>query len=303
MKILILHQPWPMGNYKLNVQVGAYLSNLGHEVYTVEQLNGREPSPEYVDQIVNFGFDLVYFEMLDHQTFNIVEKLSCKKVLLQASGGILGSYDAITDYYGKWYDSILTNSLLMHNKFKKLGIPSVHFEFYFSPIPEDEKQYDEKYAKQCVFLGMGFNRLSDPQYELERSLYFREQSFDFNVYGNGWGTFQHYRGLLPPDDIGKLYSSATSAIGIIAKGQREHGMINNRYSEIASCGCPLISFNYGSIDWFGAEKFINFIDNHTDLQELVMKIHEDEYKEKALEFQKFMKIKSEEFFEKLLTLL
>lgn len=303
MKILIFHQPWPMGNYKLNVQVGAYLSKLGHEVYTIEQLNGREPTPEYVDQLVNFGFDLAYFEMLDHQTFSIVEKLKCKKVLLHASGGVLGDYDAIINYHGKWYDSILTNSVKMYNKFKKLNIPSVHFEFYFSPITEEEKKYDSKYANQSVFLGMGFNRLTDPQYELERKLFFREQTFDLSIFGNGWGNFKYYRGLLPAEDIGKLYSSATSAIGIIAKGQREHGMINNRYSEIASCACPLISYKYETIDWFGADKYINFIDSHSHLQEVVKNIQKDEYKAKALDFQNFMKIKSEEFFKKLVYLL
>lgn len=303
MKILIFHQPWPMGNYKLNVQVGAYLSNLGHEVYTIEQLNGRKPDQEYIDQLVNFGFDLAYFEMLDHETFAIVEKLKCKKILLQASGGVLGDYDAIIDYHGKWYDSILTNSSQMYSKFKAKDIPTEHFEFYFSPITEEEKQFDPQYAKQCVFLGMGFNRLVDPQYELERNLFFRDQTFDFNIFGNGWDGFKYYRGLLPPLDIGKLYSSATSAIGIIAKGQREHGMINNRYSEIASCGCPLISYKYETIDWFGADKYINFISSHSELQELVINIHQDEYKSKALDFQEFMKVKSEEFFQKIISLL
>ena len=298
MKILILHQPWPMGNYKLNTEIGRYLSNLGHEVYAIEQLNGRKPTQEYVDQLVNFGFDVAYFEMLDFETFSIVEKLKCKKILLQASGGVLGDYDSIVDYYGKWYDVILTNSIRMDKKFKKLNIPSQHFEFYFSPIPEGEKQKVAKYADRCVFLGMGFNRLTDPQYELERELFFRSHKFNFSIYGNGWNGFQYHRGILPPDDIGKLYTSATSAIGIIAKGQREQGMINNRYSEIASCACPLISYKYETIDWFGADKYINFISSHTELEELVKVIDKPEYRSKALEFQKFINNKSSEFLDK-----
>ena len=44
---------------------------------------------------------------------------------------------------------------------------------------------------------MGFNRLTDPQYSLERELYFHDKDFDFNVYGNGWDGFKHWRGLLP----------------------------------------------------------------------------------------------------------
>ena len=48
MKVLVFHQPWPMGNYKLNVAVADKLESQGHEVYALEQLNGRPATQEYI---------------------------------------------------------------------------------------------------------------------------------------------------------------------------------------------------------------------------------------------------------------
>lgn len=301
MKILVFHQPYPMGNYKLNQIIAEYFESKGHEVYVLEQLNGRPATEEYIQQIIDLDLDLCYYEMLDIETFKIVERLKCQKILLQASGGVLGKYDKIIDYKGKWYDKILTNSLIMESKFKQNNIPTQHFKFYHSAILEDEKQYKQEYNHSCVFLGMGFNRLVDPQYDLERQLYFSEQEFNFNVYGNGWQGFKYWQGLLPPNDIGALYSSAKCAVGIIAKGQREHGMINNRYTEIASCGCPLISYNYNTIDWFGAEKFVHFIKNKQELKNTVLDINNNpkKYSSNSEDFKMFMKKQTQEFYNNL----
>ena len=305
MKVLVFHQPWPMGNYKLNVAVADKLESQGHEVYALEQLNGRPATQEYIQQIVDLEFDLVYYEMLDHETFKIVEQLKCQRILLHASGGVLIEYDKILDYKGKWYDKILTSSKIMYEKFKKAGIPCEHYHYYHSAIKEEEKIRDEKYNHDCVFLGMGFNRLTDPQYKLERDLYFHEKKFDFNVYGNGWDGFTQWRGLLPPLDIGKLYSSAKSGIAIIAKGQREHGMINNRYTEMAVCGIPIITYNYDTIDWYGAESYLNFISSTSELDIMVTNIkhHPENYIDASDELQKFMLQKDKEFFERLNSLI
>ena len=301
MRILVFHQPWPMGNYKLNIAVADRLESDGHEVYALEQLNGQLPTDEYVEQILNMDFDLVYYEMLDKETFKIVEQMKCQKILLHASGGVLVDYDAILDYKGKWYDKIFTGSKIMLEKFQKSGIVSKHYQYYHSAIKEDEKQFESRYSHECVFLGMGFNRLTDSQYSLERDIFFKQQSFDFGVYGNGWNDFPHSKGLLPPLDIGKLYSSAKCAVGIIAKGQREHGMINNRYTEMSVCECPIITYDYETIDWYGAEKYMNFVRSTSELQEMVVDINNnyEKYKIKSIELNKFMIKKDKEFFEKL----
>jgi hypothetical protein len=301
MKILVFHQPYPMGNYKLNQVIAEYFQSNDHEVYILEQLNGRIATEDYIQQILDLDLDLCYYEMLDIETFKIVERLKCQKILLQASGGVLGDYNKIIDYKGKWYDKILTNSLIMESKFKQNNIPTQHFKFYHSAINENEKIYKSEYNHDCVFLGMGFNRLSDPQYDLERQLYFTNQEFDFNVYGNGWDSFPYWKGLLPPNDIGSLYTSAKCAIGIIAKEQRKHGMINNRYTEVASCGCPLISYNYPTINWFGADKFIHFIENKSELKDIVLKINNnyEEYKNISNNFKLFMEEQTLEFYNNL----
>jgi hypothetical protein len=292
-----------MGNYKLNEEVAKFFKSLGHETYLLEQLNGNPASDEYIQALIDEEFDLIYFEMLDLETFKVVEKLKGEKILLQASAGVLGEYEKILEYKNTWYNKILTNSLYMAEVFKNNNIPTQHFEYYFSPIQVSEKVFVQQYNNQCSFLGMGFNRLSSPDYELERQLFFRKQEFHFSIYGSGWAGIEHWRGLLPPYDIGKLYTSTKSAIGIIAKGQREKGMINNRYSEIASCGTPIISYNYDTVDWFGGEKFINFISSQEELKEKVKDIitHPDEYVEQKAGLKNFIEIKSTEFFQKLST--
>lgn len=294
-----------MGNYKLNEEVAKYFKKQGHETYLLEQLNGNAASDEYIQALIEEDFDLIYFEMLDFETFKVVEKLKGEKILLQASGGVLGEYEKILEYKGIWYDKIFTNSLYMFDLFKKNNIPSEHFEYYFSPIQDSEKVFVEQYNNQCSFLGMGFNRLSSPDYELERQIFFRKQEFHFAIYGSGWSGIEHWRGLLPPYDIGNLYTSTQSAIGIIAKGQREKGMINNRYSEIGSCGTPIISYNYDTVDWFGGEQYINFISSQKELKQKVIDIvnNPDKYQEQNQGLRNFMEVKSTEFFQKLSSLI
>ena len=294
-----------MGNYKLNEEVAKYFKKQGHETYLLEQLNGNAASDEYIQALIEEDFDLIYFEMLDFETFKVVEKLKGEKILLQASGGVLGEYEKILEYKGIWYDKIFTNSLYMFDLFKKNNIPSEHFEYYFSPIQDSEKVFVEQYNNQCSFLGMGFNRLSSPDYELERQIFFRKQEFHFAIYGSGWSGIEHWRGLLPPYDIGNLYTSTQSAIGIIAKGQREKGMINNRYSEIGSCGTPIISYNYDTVDWFGGEQYINFISSQKELKQKVIDIvnNPDKYQEQKQGLRNFMEVKSTEFFQKLSSLI
>jgi hypothetical protein len=144
---------------------------------------------------------------------------------------------------------------------------------------------------------MGFARVNDKHYESERNLFFEGiPNIKFAIYGNGWPNLPHYRGLLPPDGIGKLYSSARSAIGIIGSGQRSMGMINNRYTEMMYCGVPIFSLNYNTIDWFGGNEYINFIENKNDIVQL---LKSDTLKTKAKESKKFIRQKHQDFFDKL----
>ena len=76
MKILVIHQPYPMGNYKLNEYISNYFSKKGHETYLLQQLNGMKPDDEYIEQILNLNPDLIYFEMVDFETFKMIEQMN-----------------------------------------------------------------------------------------------------------------------------------------------------------------------------------------------------------------------------------
>ena len=135
-----------------------------------------------------------------------------------------------------------------------------------------------------------------------------EQSFllivdtgvDFKIYGNGWPNWPEYKGVLPSEDIGKLYTSAKSGIAIIAPAQRDMGMINNRYSEMGYCELPITTYKY-DLDWFGAEKYLNFVENkeeaYTTIKDMIG--NPSKYKSKSVELKKFVQNKTNEFFEKL----
>lgn len=301
MTIIVFHQPYPQGNYKLNEYVATYLKSQGHTVYLLEQLNGIPYTYEFVEQIRSVKPDVLYFEMLDKETFKAVEQIDCKKVLLYASRGILPNFEEIINYNKKWFTHIYTNSLSLYKLFKSKNIPSEHFEYYFSCLNESDCIFDSSYEHDCVFLGMGFARVNDKHYNQERNLFFNGIPYiDFAIYGNGWPSLPYYKGLLPPNDIGKLYSSARSAIGIIGSGQRSMGMINNRYTEMLYCGIPIFSIKYPTINWFGGEEYINFVSNSSDIPEL---LNSSELKSKTIQSTQFIKQKHKDFFTKLSNLL
>lgn len=297
MKIIVFHQPYPQGNYKLNEYVAKHLKEQGHTVYLLQQLNGITCTEEFVEEIKSVQPDVLYFEMLDKETFKAVEQLDCKKVLVYASRGILPNFEEIVNYYGKWFTHIYTNSYNLHKIFKSKNIPSEHFEYYFSCLTDSDCSFSNAYNHDCVFLGMGFARVNDTHYDKERNLFFHGiQNIDFAIYGNGWPSLPHYKGLLPPDDIGKLYSSARSAIGIIGSGQRSMGMINNRYTEMMYCGIPIFSLKYPTIDWFGGEEFINFV---TDKNDIINLLNNPTLKSNAIKSTHFIRNKHRDFFTKL----
>ena len=301
MKIIVFHQPFPMGNYKVNEIIANHLSKK-HEVYLLQQLNGATPDIDYVTQIKELNPDLIYFEMLDKETFNIVESLDCEKILLQASNGILTNYEDIFDYHGKWYTKVLTNSKYMYDKFNKKGITTEYFKYLPSVLNDSDLVFDEKYNHDSVFLGMGFQRMSSESYRKDREIFFSNfDGIDFKIYGNGWPNFPHCGGVLPADDIGKLYYSAKSAFGLIGETQRTHGQINNRYTEMAYAEVPIITQNYETIDWFGAENYLNFVESREEAQQTINNIlnNPDVYKSKSKKLKKFIVKKHNEFMDKL----
>tara|TARA_R110001592_G_scaffold302394_1_gene574310 strand:- start:158 stop:1081 length:924 start_codon:yes stop_codon:yes gene_type:complete len=301
MKVIVFHQPFPMGNYKICTVIAKKIAEQGHEVYSLQQLNGVVPNDEYVQQIIDLNPDVVYSEMLDAETFKIVEKLNCKKILTYCSKGILPEWDSILDYKNTWYTDIMTNSKVMEKIFKDNNIPVNRFELLPNTIYKDEKIYTREYDHDCVFLGMGFNRLSSDDYKLERELFFSGiGDLDYKIYGNGWPQGTMFGGILPANDIGKLYTSSKTGLAIIAKGQRDHGMINNRYVEMAYCGLPIVTYKY-DIDWLGFDKYLYFTDSKSKTLDLVMEIilNKDKYQNNLDEATHFINKKTDEFYDKL----
>jgi len=85
MRILIIHQPYPMGNYKLSETLGKKLHEKGHEVILLHQLNmskiDAKHAEEYKNSIDEMDPDVIYYEMLDAATFDIIKILILEKLL------------------------------------------------------------------------------------------------------------------------------------------------------------------------------------------------------------------------------
>lgn len=303
MRILIIHQPYPMGNYKLSETLGKKLHEKGHEVILLHQLNmskiDAKHAEKYKNSIDEIDPDVIYYEMLDAATFDIIKNVKCRnRILCATSNGILG-YEGIIKGWGVYYDKIITNSKKMYDELFT-NVCAEHFEYYFLAIEDSELVYNPKYDKKNVFLGMGFNRLTDDSYKLERDIFFSEQNDVISIYGNGWSNHKNWIELLPPNDIGSLYKSAKSAVAIIGKGQRELGMINNRYSEIAFSKCPIITYPY-DINFYGAAAFMNFASSPSEHHKVVSDItrNPDKYHYKCNLFRDFIVNQDNVFYQKL----
>ena len=63
MKVIVFHQPFPMGNYQVCTVIAEKIAKQGHDVYSLQQLNGEVPDEEYVQQIIDLEPDVIYYEM------------------------------------------------------------------------------------------------------------------------------------------------------------------------------------------------------------------------------------------------
>lgn len=298
MRILFLHQPFPMGNYKLIPYIAEYYTRHGHVVYTLQQLNGAVATDEYIQTIQNAKFDVIYYEMLDNETFKVVSQLTdSKRILCYASKGIFDNFEDILQYHKTYYDVVYTNSKQMHQQFLNHNIESEFFEYYPAPIELSDAVPSKIYSYNCVYLGGGFQRLTKPEYSREQELIYNNT--DITIFGNGWPATSNYKGVLPANDIGKLYSSCRSAIATIEPSQRSMGMINNRYSEIFKVGNKLLSIDYPEIDFYGGEEFITFVNSRDDIKTAITDI-DPKTKQRQLEF---ILDKEQKFFDTLTNLL
>lgn len=243
--------------------IGKQLHKQGHEVFGLQQLNGAPATREFLEQIQQENFDIVYYEMLDIETFKIISELkNCTRILCYASKGIFKTFEDILKYPSQLYDKVLTNSRTMYNEFSKLGIECEHFRYYPAPLEENEIRIKDEYKFDFVYLGGGFTRLFSNEHLKEREVIYSNELVA--KFGDGWENVPNYQGVLPPEDIGSLYASSKVSLATIEPSQRSMGMINNRYSEIMKAGGKIFSIDYPEMDFFGAEEFITFV-NSSDL--------------------------------------
>lgn len=81
--------------------------------------------------------------------------------------------------------------------------------------------------------------------------------FDFQLWGKGW-RFSRFRGfhkgLLPKDDIPRLYASAGVVLGMTERRQQDQGMINNRVFEALGCGATFVADHFPALEAFFGER-------------------------------------------------
>jgi hypothetical protein len=145
-------------------------------------------------------------------------------------------------------DGIMTNSRRVNNHFEALGIPSLMVPlavdpgaFPFIPIPPTPLQ-----EMKVVYVGTA-GALSIKAGLAQMLI--EAIPWGLDIYGKGWDSApapfsQHWRGVLPQEDLAHVYGNALAVLGVTMDGQREWGCYNNRVFEALSTGSALIS------DWF-----------------------------------------------------
>ena len=104
------------------------------------------------------------------------------------------------------------------------------------------REPDERYSHQVVYLGMYHHQKSD---RIIKRLLSEAIPFGLAIYGHGWEKHKilknYWQGILPVEDISRLYSSANIVLGMTEDRQKVTGMINNRVFEALACGACFIS--------------------------------------------------------------
>ncbi|GMH76674.1 hypothetical protein TrLO_g9464 [Triparma laevis f. longispina] len=84
----------------------------------------------------------------------------------------------------------------------------------------------------------------------ETKTYCKQHNLAFKIYGNTWSLpsisseigslIENYAGILPLNDLGKLYASVKVVLGSTEIKQEELGMVNNRVYEVLASGAHLL---------------------------------------------------------------
>ena len=116
---------------------------------------------------------------------------------------------------------------------------------YFYPMPADSL-----YSHNVVYLGMyNEKKLSTDVFD---RIYTESSKFGLSIYGHSWKNHEtlstNWAGILPKNDISKLYNSAKIVLSTTELRQKAVGMINNRIFEAMSCGATIISEHFPELE-------------------------------------------------------
>lgn len=140
-------------------------------------------------------------------------------------------------------DLFFTNSPSMRDALQERGKPA-----YMLPLFADVDFYrpmppDPRYACDACYLGANF--LHKGASQVRDYLVAAAEVCNFRIYGCGWGRHpilrRYWGGILPPDDVPALYSSAKIVINFNATLQGRTGMCNNRLFEAIACGAHVVN--------------------------------------------------------------
>lgn len=127
--------------------------------------------------------------------------------------------------------------------------PATFLPLAFDPTMSQGATPEEKYRSEVAYLGIAGHKSKDQL----RTIIEPASRFDFQLWGKGW-QFTRYRkfhkGILPPDDIAKLYASTQVVLGMTEGRQKELGMINNRVFEALGCGASFVGDHFPELQSF-----------------------------------------------------
>ncbi|KAF0698009.1 Aste57867_11340 [Aphanomyces stellatus] len=149
-------------------------------------------------------------------------------------------------------DAFFTNS---HDALAALTPHAPHAEFMLlaaeasSALNPTSSHHSPLPDSSVVFIGnaVGINTKRDLAVMLREAI-----PFGLVIYGFAWDLFPEFTpywgGVLPPEDLPRVYAAATAVLGATMDAQRANGMINNRVFEVLAAGSILISDHYDALE-------------------------------------------------------
>ena len=160
----------------------------------------------------------------------------------------LDTYPSLDQIMRLDVDAYFTNSRILLARLQKIA-PSAYFPLavdadvmHPDAATRDVTTGNRRFKHNVVYVGHN----SPGKKHLTRMLT-EAAPFGLAIYGHpGWRNAPPqlsslYQGVLPPEDLPRLYSSAKVVIGTTELKQQRLGMINNRLYEALACGATFIS--------------------------------------------------------------